>query len=196
MIKIIDCDSFDQQKEILDQRKRLGHSVLFLDKDLEGASFQYVVDFEPDARDLPSRNKNDKSEPVKPAGISIAINTNSLPLDLCRIQICSNGILLLGGSCKIFVIDPHHENPLIKIETSFYAPFFEFLPIPGSNDLLAIWEIDVARLDDQGNILWRYYSPDIITFFEIKQNFLLLNFFEKDSPPRRIDLATGKIKLF
>ena len=174
MCVIYKCRSSDEQNKNLENKRKMGFSIFEINKDGEYATQQYVVDF-------------------AEYNLSIGINTDgALGIDVGKIY-HSKERILIGYDCTLVWLATRPVVEIVK-EHKFTSYFFEFMPLDNTDEVIVISEIEVARINIFGDVIWSIYAADIITYFNIIGSFLYLQFFEDTIENMKVDLLTGKVE--
>ncbi len=149
----IEVKPVDTVNELKEKLRALGGSLLVSSEDCHGSSFLLTVNELPDGR-------------ISYCGFCLACG--SVPEILQNTDSCC----WFGYDSKVAYVDLQKRKVLF--EKNYFA-FWRFEPlVPGK--VLVGYELGVACLNSDGNELWDFTGPDILTDFKLEKNMLICTF--------------------
>ena len=97
-------------------------------------------------------------------------------------------LLIFGFNSEVIGISIEEKRPRFRIDLDYL--FNSFIHLKKEQTILALHEIGVVALTEDGHERWRY-SKDVIGGLTIEKTTLILNFV--DSPPVSLDLTSGQV---
>lgn len=96
------------------------------------------------------------------------------------------GKIVFGAESTLFTVNTDSDsiNKLADLESYFYG----FLEIPGTSDVLVIYETGVLRTSVEGFIKWQYSAPGILTWPTFSAENIVMS---ADGSNLEIDVETG-----